>query len=46
MSDTPQPSTEAARAPAAVVSVIPVLLTFFASQRWFTKGLAADRVTG
>jgi len=31
---------------AAVVSVIPVLLTFFASQRWFIKGLAAGAVKG
>ena len=31
---------------AAVVSVIPVLITFFASQRWFIKGLAAGAVTG
>jgi multiple sugar transport system permease protein len=31
---------------AAVVSVIPVLVTFFASQRWFIKGLAAGAVKG
>ena len=31
---------------AAVVSVIPVLLAFFASQRWFLKGLAAGAVKG
>ena len=31
---------------AAVVSVVPVLLTFFASQRWFIKGLAAGAVKG
>jgi multiple sugar transport system permease protein len=31
---------------AAVVSVIPVMLTFFASQRWFIKGLAAGAVKG
>ena len=31
---------------AAVVSVIPVLLAFFASQRWFVKGLAAGAVKG
>jgi ABC-type glycerol-3-phosphate transport system permease component len=26
--------------------VIPVLLAFFASQRWFVKGLAAGAVKG
>ena len=31
---------------AATVSVIPVLLTFFASQRYFIKGLAAGAVKG
>lgn len=31
---------------AAVVSVIPVLVAFFASQRWFLKGLAAGAVKG
>jgi multiple sugar transport system permease protein len=31
---------------AAVVSVIPVLLTFFVTQRWFVKGLAAGAVKG
>jgi len=31
---------------AAVVSVIPVMLAFFASQRWFVKGLAAGAVKG
>lgn len=31
---------------AAVVSVIPVLVTFFASQRYFIKGLAAGAVKG
>jgi len=31
---------------AAVVSVIPVLLAFFASQRWFIKGLTAGAVKG
>ena len=31
---------------AAVVSVIPVMLTFLASQRWFVKGLAAGAVKG
>jgi multiple sugar transport system permease protein len=31
---------------AAVVSVIPVLLTFFLTQRWFVKGLAAGAVKG
>ncbi len=33
-------------AAAAVVSVIPVLVAFFASQRWFIKGLAAGAVKG
>ncbi len=31
---------------AAVVSVVPVLLTFFATQRYFIKGLAAGAVKG
>jgi multiple sugar transport system permease protein len=31
---------------AAVVSVVPVLLVFFATQRWFVKGLAAGAVKG